>query len=101
MADQRGHDVSKILADAFARFDGVIDGRIDAGRFGRVLEPLINSDVQLAQERERIVTPANVEWFDQAEGVLHPAGRRCTGIKHFPVVASGHFRRRAHPKILA
>jgi hypothetical protein len=90
MADQRGHDMSKVLADAFARFDSMVDGRIHAGGFGRIFEPLINGDVQLPQERKRIIAAADAEWFNQAQQPLARL-REGAGHEHFPIVASRHF----------
>ena len=40
MAEQRDHGVCEVLADAFAADDGLVDGRVDAGVAGHVVEVL-------------------------------------------------------------
>ena len=83
--------MGEILADAFARGDGLVDGRVDARGPRLVAEVIVEPAVKLADEHEGVVAAAHVQLFRK----LQKRGRgrgELARKQHLPVVALGDQR---------
>ena len=69
MAEQGDHGVGKVLANALAADDGFVDGGVDAGGAGLVIEVVVEALVELLDEHEGVV----------AAGDAHLGGKECEG----------------------
>ncbi len=82
------HDVGEVLADAFAGFEGVVDGGVDVGGAGDVVEVAEDALVELMEEHEGVVAATDIE----VEGELveeRGGGAELGGEEELPVVAFG------------
>ena len=78
--DEGDHDVGEVLADALAGFEGVVDGGVDVGGAGDVVEIAEDALVELVQEHERVVAAADVEVMgelvEERGGAQNSEGKR-------------------------
>ena len=59
--DEGGHDVGKVLTDALAVLEGDVDGGVDLGGAGDVVEVFVEAGVELVEEAQGVVSAAEVE----------------------------------------